>query len=432
MGEYVIKLPDIGEGVAEAELVEWSVAEGEQVREDQVLGSVMTDKANVEIPSPVEGKVTSLGALVGDTVAVGSIIVRLEVEGEGNHDAADIENLEPPKTVSAPETPVEKTDAPIDAPEPVEVSSPQPTPAMKDGAVSAFRQKGDKPLAAPSVRARALKSGVDLRIVPGSGPIGRITHEDLDVFLSGQQGQTHAATGLSANMSKQETSVIGLRRKIAQRMVQSSTEIPHITIVEEFDVTDIERLRASLNSKRKPDQVKLTLLPFLMRGLVETLKSYPQMNAHYDIETNKLTEYGGVHIGVATQTERGLIVPVAKHCESLDIWAQAAEVTRLSEAARSGDISREELSGSTITLSSLGALGGLASTPIINYPEVAIIGVNKMRIVPIWIDEKFVPRKVMNLSCSFDHRFIDGWDAAQFIQTLKGLIESPAEIFIGV
>ena len=422
MGEYVIKLPDIGEGVAEAELVEWNVAEGDLVREDQVLGSVMTDKASVEIPSPVAGKVTALGASLGETVAVGSVIVRLEVEGAGNNGEAE----EPPKA----KAPVAEKAKPEMA-KPTEKTAPN-TPPAKDGVISSFRKKGDKPLASPSVRGRALKSGIDLRIVPGSGPIGRITHDDLDAFISGQSGQTKPSSGQARDTSSQEIPIIGMRRKIAERMVRSATEIPHITIVEEFDVTDIERLRASLNNKRTPDQAKLTLLPLLMRGLVTTLKSYPQMNAHYDPETNMLTQYGGVHIGIATQTERGLVVPVVKHCEALNIWEQAAQVLRLSESAREGGISRDELSGSTITISSLGALGGLATTPIINYPEVVIIGVNKMRVVPVWIDEKFVPRKVMNLSCSFDHRFIDGWDAAQFIHTLKGLIESPAEIFIGV
>jgi len=392
MGEYVIKLPDVGEGVAEAEMVEWLVAVGDIVREDQVLGAVMTDKASVEIPSPVTGKVTALGASLGDTVAVGSILVRLDVEGEGNSDGSDMVEAEPAKMKPTPAT-VETPQEPIN--ETVKVK-----PITK-GVISSFRKKGDKPLASPSVRGRALKSGVDLRIVPGSGPIGRITHEDLDQFLSGSAAASKPSSHLSP-------------------------------IVEEFDVTDIERLRASLNSKRKDDQAKLTLLPLLMRSLVTTLKAYPQMNAHYDPERNILTQYGGVHIGVATQTERGLVVPVVRHCEALDIWAQAAEVLRLSEAARTGDISRQELSGSTITISSLGALGGLATTPIINYPEVAIIGVNKMRTAPVWMDDKFVPRKVMNLSCSFDHRFIDGWDAAQFIHTLKGLIESPAEIFIGI
>ena len=422
MGEYVIKLPDIGEGVAEAELVEWNVAEGDLVREDQVLGSVMTDKASVEIPSPVAGKVTALGASLGETVAVGSVIVRLEVEGAGNSGAAE----ELPKA----KAPVAEKAKPEMA-KPTEKTSPN-TPPAKDGVISSFRKKGDKPLASPSVRGRALKSGIDLRIVPGSGPIGRITHDDLDAFISGQSGQAKPSSGQARDTSSQEIPIIGMRRKIAERMVRSATEIPHITIVEKFDVTDIERLRASLNNKRTPDQAKLTLLPLLMRGLVTTLKSYPQMNAHYDPESNMLTQYGGVHIGIATQTERGLVVPVVKHCEALNIWEQAEQVLRLSESAREGGISRDELSGSTITISSLGALGGLATTPIINYPEVVIIGVNKMRVVPVWIDEKFVPRKVMNLSCSFDHRFIDGWDAAQFIHTLKGLIESPAEIFIGV
>jgi len=388
MGEYVIKLPDVGEGVAEAEMVEWLVAVGDIVREDQVLGAVMTDKASVEIPSPVTGKVTALGASLGDTVAVGSILVRLDVEGEGNSDGSDMVEAEPAKMKPTPAT-VETPQEPIN--ETVKVK-----PITK-GVISSFRKKGDKPLASPSVRGRALKSGVDLRIVPGSGPIGRITHEDLDQFLSGSAAASKPSSHLSPNTSQEEISIIGMRRKIAEQMVRSATEIPHITIVEEFDVTDIERLRASLNSKRKDDQAKLTLLPLLMRSLVTTLKAYPQMNAHYDPERNILTQYGGVHIGVATQTERGLVVPVVRHCEALDIWAQAAEVLRLSEAARTGDISRQELSGSTITISSLGALGGLATTPIINYPEVAIIGVNKMRTAPVWMDDKFVPRKRRNL-----------------------------------
>lgn len=430
MGDYVIKLPDVGEGVAEAELVEWLVAEGDVVAEDQPLGAVMTDKANVEIPSPVNGTVKSLGADIGDTVAVGAVLLRLDVDGEGNAD--DLGSA--PEPVDAPaiakaDTPPSKPAPTKPEPQPVSTQKESPLSLAAQGVFTQFRKDGERPLASPSVRRSALERGIDLRLVPGSGPIGQVTHADLDAYSTSPPVTGRRPQGVP-KLDVREVKVVGMRRKIAERMQQAMSEIPHITIVEEIDVTQLETLRSSLNAKKRDDQTKLTLLPFLMRAIVNGVRAYPEINALYDKSENLLKQFEGVHIGIATQTDRGLIVPVVRHCEALSLWSSAAEVSRVSAAARDGSADRSELSGSTITISSLGKFGGLATTPIINAPEMAIVGVNKMRTQPVWENGMFVPRKVLNLSCSFDHRFIDGWEAAQFIQIMKSQIENPAELFL--
>ncbi|RMB07932.1 dihydrolipoamide acetyltransferase family protein [Eilatimonas milleporae] len=439
MGEHVIKMPDIGEGVAEAELVEWNVAIGAQVREDEVLASVMTDKATVEIPSPRDGKILWFGADVGDTVAVGAPIIRLEVAGEGNVKPGEaLEDMPAPEKPEekAPEKSLEKpSEKPSGAAKPAPAPTPRPKPAPAPAAIMPAavprRAPGEKPLAAPSVRKRAMDAGVDLRHVPGTGGAGRITHGDLDAFIaSGGETAAPARTGHVADTSVTEIKVVGLRRKIAEQMATAKSRIPHITYVDEVDVTALEDLRARLNSDRKEGQPKLTLLPFLMRAMVRAIGEQPQMNARFDDEAGVIHRYGGMHMGVAAQTGGGLVVPVVRHAEALGLWATAAELSRLAEAARAGTATREELTGSTITITSLGKMGGIVTTPVINYPEVAIIGVNKIRTLPVWQDGEFVPRKMMNLSSSFDHRVIDGWDAAVFIQRIKGLLESPATIFI--
>jgi len=276
---------------------------------------------------------------------------------------------------------------------------------------------------------RAKDAGIDLRQVSGSGPAGRISHEDLDAFLSAGR-TTSAAQGMARNTEITEIKVVGMRRRIAEKMSLSKSRIPHITYVEEIDVTALEDLRAALNAARKPDQPKLTLLPFLMRAMAKAIGEQPEINSVYDDEAGIVRQHGGIHIGIAAQTPAGLVVPVARHVEARDIWDCGAEVGRLSEAAKSGTATREELSGSTITITSLGAMGGIATTPVINHPEVAIVGVNKMMMRPVWDGAQFIPRKMMNLSSSFDHRVIDGWDAARFIQRVKTLLETPALIFV--
>ncbi|MEL8056690.1 MAG: dihydrolipoamide acetyltransferase family protein [Pseudomonadota bacterium] len=430
MGEHIIKMPDIGEGVAEAELVEWAIEVGTQVREDDVLASVMTDKATVEIPAPKDGKIIWLGAEIGDTVAVGSPIIRMEVDGEGNiHPGETVEVVKTEAPAPEPETKVE----PKPEPKPEPVAKPAPAAAPQTSPPPAPRRaEGEKPLAAPSVRRRAMDAGVDLRRVAGSGPAGRIMHEDLDTYLSSADAGVAPATsnGLSADTSVKEIKVVGLRRKIAEQMSRAKSRIPHITYVDEIDVTAVEELRERLNKERKDGQAKLTLLPFLMRAMAKAIKDQPQMNARFDDEAGVIHQSGGMHMGVAAQTDNGLVVPVVKHVEAKSLRDCAAEVTRLAEAARTGTATREDLSGSTITITSLGKLGGIVTTPVINHPEVAIVGVNKIRTLPVWQDGEFVPRKMMNLSSSFDHRVIDGWDAAVFVQRIKGLLESPATIFI--
>ncbi|PZU89581.1 MAG: branched-chain alpha-keto acid dehydrogenase subunit E2 [Shinella sp.] len=425
MSEYVINMPDVGEGVAEAELVEWHVKPGDPVREDMVLAAVMTDKATVEIPSPVAGVVTWLAAEVGDSVAVRAPLVRINV-ASGSVAASPVEEPKPVAKAEMPVPPVQI--APAQEVVPPEVSEksgknePLPVPAVEAGV---------RPLAAPAVRYRAQASGVDLNKVKGTGPEGRITHEDLDAFLSSGSRVSGMAAGFGRNMAVEEIRITGLRRKIAEKVALSASRIPHITYVEEIDVTDLEELRAAMNGGRKPDQPKLTILPFLMRALVRAVDEQPAMNATFDDETGVVTRYGAVHVGIATQTPAGLSVPVVRHAEALGLWGCAAELVRVAEAARTGRAQREELTGSTITISSLGSLGGIVSTPIINHPEVAIIGVNKIATRPVWDGRgQFIPRRMMNLSSSFDHRVVDGWDAATFVQRLKTLLETPALIFI--
>ena len=447
MGEFLIKLPDVGEGVAEAELVEWLVEEGANVREDEALAAVMTDKATVEIPSPVEGKIIWLGAKVGEVVAVGSPIIRLEIDGEGNIRPGEAPAPEAPaaepETAPAKPAPSKSNGASAPAPEQRLASSaeaisavakPSAVTATSQRAVAPMRKEGEKPLASPAIRKRAADAGIDLRRVAGSGPAGRITHEDLDTYFargdSGWSGGGITNAGLAPDMRVTEIPVIGLRRKIAEKMQTAKSRIPHITYVDEIDMTALEDLRKELNDTRKEGRPKLTVLPFLMRAMVKAIAEQPQLNSIFDDDAGVVHQYGGCHIGVAAQTPNGLMVPVVRHAEARDVWDCASEIARLSDAARDGAASREELSGSTITITSLGAMGGIVTTPVINHPEVAIIGVNKMQVLPKWDGAEFRPRKVMNLSSSFDHRVIDGWDAAVFIQKIKSLLETPALIFI--
>jgi 2-oxoisovalerate dehydrogenase E2 component (dihydrolipoyl transacylase) len=421
MGEFIIKMPDVGEGVAEAELVEWHVKPGDPVREDMILAAVMTDKATVEIPSPVNGTVLWLGAEIGDTVAVKAPLVRIQVVGEGGE--ADAVPMAETVTIEPAEQPVETlASAPAaEAKKPIQ-------PALFTKAP--VQTLANKPLASPAIRLRAQDSGVDLRQVTGTGPAGRITHDDLDQFLTrGAQPQA-APAGLARKTAVEDIKVTGLRRRISEKMVLATSRIPHITYVEEIDVTDLEDLRATMNAGRKPDQTKLTILPFLMRAMVRTIDEQPVVNATFDDDAGIISRHAAVHIGIATQTPAGLTVPVVRHAEARGIWDCAAELVRLADAARTGSALREELSGSTITITSLGAMGGIVTTPIINHPEVAIVGVNKIMMRPVWDGNQFIPRKMMNLSSSFDHRVVDGWDAATFVQRIKALLETPALIFI--
>jgi len=430
MAEHTIKMPDVGEGVAEAELVEWHVKIGDPVREDTVLAAVMTDKATVEIPSPVEGEIAWLGAEIGDVVAVGSPLIRIKTAGGASDAPMDDEAGEAPVADGmaqegegvppppAKETPKVAAKAEVKPPE-------KSKPIFSSGAP---RAEGEKPLASPAVRLRAKEAGIDLRQVAGSGPAGRITHEDVDGFLSaGRQG---SVKGLSRRTDVEDIKIVGLRRKIAEKMALSKRSIPHITYVEEIDVTALEETRAAMNASKKPDQPKLTLLPFLMRAMARAIADQPELNAVFDDEAGIVHRHGGIHIGIAAQTANGLVVPVVRHVEARDIWDCGAEVARLADAAKAGTAGRDELSGSTITITSLGAMGGVVTTPVINHPEVAIVGVNKMMIRPVWYGSQFITLKRRNLSSSFDHRVIDGWDAARFIQRIKVLMETPALIFV--
>ncbi|WP_460154675.1 dihydrolipoamide acetyltransferase family protein [Pseudomonas sp. S2_G10] len=423
MGTHVIKMPDIGEGIAEVELSVWHVKVGDMVVEDQVLADVMTDKAMVDIPSPVHGKVIALGGQPGEVMAVGSVLISIEVEGAGNvkESAQPAPVKEAPVAAAKVETVVESKP----------VAAPSPKAAVCQGPMVA-RAADERPLASPAVRKHALDLGIQLRLVRGTGPAGRVLHEDLEAYLA--QGQSNASAPVAAayaqRTDEQQIPVIGMRRKIAQRMQDATQRAAHFSYVEEIDVTAVEELRTHLNEKHGATRGKLTLLPFLVRAMVVALRDFPQMNARYDDEAQVITRLGAVHVGVATQSDVGLMVPVVRHAEARSLWDSAAEIARLANAARNGKASRDELSGSTITLTSLGALGGIVSTPVLNLPEVAIVGVNKIVERPMVIKGQIVIRKMMNLSSSFDHRVVDGMDAALFIQAIRGLLEQPATLFV--
>ena len=435
---YVFKLPDVGEGTAEAELVGWHVKVGDTVSEDQILADIMTDKATVEITSPVSGTVVAIHGEAGAQVPVGGPLVSFKVEGKGNVSspfhldggragdggARAAAAGEAQKASSAPSAPARNPPA----------STPtQPSPIEGEGSRK-LSARGERPLASPAVRNRARDLGVELQFVPGSGPAGRIEHADLDAFVAG--GSKSSASGSSGGSTyaraegTTEVRIIGLRRKIAEKMAESVRRIPHITYVEEIDVTALEELRAHLNAKKSKDQSKLNVLPFIARAIVVALRDQPQINATYDDEAGVLTQHAAVHLGIAAQTPNGLMVPVVRHAEARDPYDTALEIARVSGAAKDGSAKREELSGSTITITSLGTLGGLVHTPIINHPEVAIVGPNKIEERVVVRNGQMVVRKMMNLSSSFDHRIVDGHDAAVFVQRIKGLLEHPATLWM--
>ena len=427
MGKFTFRLPDIGEGIAEAEIVTWHVKVGDRIEEDGRVADVMTDKATVEMESPVSGVVLEVAGEEGDMIAIGSPLVIIETDGEIAEDAhgspAVAERIEMENPAADDADRVNST-APAAAPD----APPEPAPALAQVAARASAPEAPhaKVLASPAVRARAKDLGVDLAQVKAAED-GRLRHADLDAFLAYSAGSGYRAAGTRA---KDETiKVIGLRRRIAENMAASKRNIPHFSYVEECDVTALEELRAQLNSVRgaKP---KLTMLPLLISAICRTLPQFPMLNARYDDEAGVVHRFGAVHLGMAAQTDAGLMVPVIRNAQDKNLWQLAAEIVRLAEAARTGSAKSEELSGSTLTVTSLGALGGVATTPVINRPEVAIIGPNRIIERPMFVPdgmggERIAKRKLMNISISCDHRVVDGWDAASFVQALKRLIETP-------
>jgi 2-oxoisovalerate dehydrogenase E2 component (dihydrolipoyl transacylase) len=426
MARYVFKMPDLGEGTVEAEVVAWHVEVGQWVEEDQVMAEVMTEKAAVEVPAPVSGRVVVRNGQPGDMVPVGSELIVFETEAEegGRAEGGKAEGgkAEGGKAVEA--------EAPAVAVAPA--SAPAAAP------IAASDVTGGRVKASPATRRRAREAGVDLRGVAGSGPGGRITRQDFDETLATRAraptpgaAAAVAASGLRApRTGTDEVKVIGVRRVIAQRLQEVKRNVPHFAYVEEVDVTELESLRAHMNERRPAGAGSLSYLPFIGLALARVLEDFPQCNAHYDAERNVLVRHRGVHLGIATQTPDGLKVPVVRHVEAQGLWPLAAEIRRVAEAARNGKAAREELSGSTVTLTSLGKLGGIVSTPILNAPEVAIVGVNKAIERPVVLGGAIAIRRIMNLSSSFDHRFVDGYDAAAMIQALKERLEHPATIFI--
>lgn len=429
---HLIKMPDLGEGIAEVELVAWHVKVGDVVAEDQVLVDVMTDKATVEIPSPVAGTVASLGGEVGEVLAVGAELIRIQLEGDG----ATAAEAAPQPAPAKAEAPAQKPKAEKKQP-PTKPSGPETSGKQAKSKAAAPASDGAKPIASPAVRARAWELGIDLRQVEAGGTAGRVMQADLDSFIAsgGPTGIAPRATEAAARPpvtpgATHQVKIIGLRRRIAQKMQDSKRRIPHYAYVEEVDVTELESLRASLNRRWGGQRGKLTLLPMLVRAIVLAVPDFPEVNALFDDEAGLLTKHDSVHVGIATQTDAGLMVPVLREAQTGDMWSHAAEITRLAEAARSGKAVRDELTGSTITITSLGKLGGIVSTPVINHPEVAIVGVNKIVERPMIRDGSVVARSMMNLSSSFDHRVVDGAKAAAFIQRVREMLEQPALLFI--
>lgn len=420
MARFTFNLPDIGEGIAEAEIVAWHVKVGDSISEDQPIADMMTDKATVEMESPVAGVVTKVAGEEGDVIAIGSMLVEIETASDVNDVSQCV-----PATKTEPVVAATVADEVPHAPEPVAapvaVSATEPktqeTPAVQPHA---------SVTASPAVRARAKDLGVDLTDVKASG--GHVRHADLDAYLSYGAGQGYRAPNSSAKRDDEAIKVIGMRRRIADNMAASKRHIPHFTYVEEIDVTAIEAMRADLNANRgsKP---KLTMLPMLIVAICKTIPQFPMINARFDDENGIVTRHGAVHLGMATQTDAGLMVPVIRDAQDRNIWQLATEISRLAEAARNGTAKSEELSGSTLTVTSLGPLGGIATTPVINRPEVAIIGPNKIVERPMFVGDSIEARKLMNLSISCDHRVVDGWDAASYVQALKKLIETPVLLF---
>jgi 2-oxoisovalerate dehydrogenase E2 component (dihydrolipoyl transacylase) len=427
----LVKLPDVGEGVAEAEIVEWHVAVGETVKEDQILAAVMTDKATVEIPSPRAGVVVELGGELGARLAVGSPLVGIRFGADDDHASNDSGDVaERDDRAEAGEVLVDPS-----VRSPIEVDrrlDPRPNSGHRNGAAGAEVSLAPaRPIASPAIRARAREAGIDLRLVSGSAAAGRITHDDLAGYVRSRSKEAGSGRIAQRNDAVEHIKVVGLRRRIAEKMAESTRRVAHFSYIEEIDVTALDELRKQLNARFADSRSKLTVLPFVVAALVLAVRDFPQVNGTYDDDKEIVSRHGAVHVGMATQTPSGLMVPVLFHAETLDLWACAAEIKRLADAARQGSAQREELSGSTITVTSLGDLGGVATTPVINRPELAIIGVNRMMIRPVWQDGQFVPRMMMNLSSSFDHRIIDGYEAAQFIRRMKELLEAPALLLVG-
>jgi 2-oxoisovalerate dehydrogenase E2 component (dihydrolipoyl transacylase) len=409
MAIYSFKLPDIGEGIAEAEVVAWHVKVGDVVEEDDALCDLMTDKATVEMTAPTSGRVVKIAGEVGDLIAIGSVLAEFEVEGD-----AEAALISPSLSREGEGVGASEASSPLPALREAEMDSPTPPPPLKGRGLV---------LASPAVRARAKDLGIDLSQVKTAGD--HVRHADLDAFLTYNSG--YRAPG--ANRPDEQIRVIGLRRRIAENMAASKRAIPHFTYVDEIDVTKLEALRTDLNETRggKP---KLTMLPLLIVAICRAIPDFPMINARYDDEAGEVTRSGAIHLGMATQTDAGLMVPVIRDAQDRNIWQLAAEITRLADAARSGKAKSEELSGSTLTITSLGPLGGIATTPVINRPEVAIIGPNKIVERPVFRDGVVVAAKLMNLSISCDHRVVDGWDAASFVQAVRRLIETPALLFV--
>ena len=428
MAKYDFKLPDIGEGVVEGEVVTWHVSVGDSVSEDDPIVDVMTDKATVTIPSPTDGTVLSLNGEVGDMIAVGSVLIEFDTDGTALEAPSDTEEPE----VVEEEKPEEEKKPSAKIERKVEVKEPEISKSIERSAPEIPVSSSKTVLASPAVRRRARESGIDLSSLNGSGPAGRIRHADIDAFVAGG-GAVMGAPPVAYSTKRSgisEVKIVGLRRKISEQMVKSAFSIPHFSYFEEVDVTELEALRQALNASRGEDQPKLTYLPFIMLALAKIMPEHPECNGYFYDEEGVVHRHEAVNLGIATQTDRGLYVPVVKNVEAMDVWQAASDLIRVSGAARTGTASLDDLTGSTFTITSLGREGGLGATPIINHPEMAILGVHKAREMPVVRSGNILVRRIMNLSSSFDHRVIDGADGASLVQHLKRMLEHPAMIFM--
>lgn len=428
MAKYDFKLPDIGGGVVEGEVVTWHVSVGDVVSEDDPIVDVMTDKATVTIPSPTDGTVVSLNGEVGDMVAVGSVLIEFDTDGS----APSIPELEDESEPIEEEAEEEQVEIPAKTEVREVVKSPEVSKPVQMSAPEIPISSSRTVLASPAVRRRAREANIDLASLSGSGPAGRVRHADIDAFVAGG-GAVMGAPPVAYSTKRSgvsEVKIVGLRRKISEQMVKSAFSIPHFSYFEEVDVTELEALRQALNTSRGEDQPKLTYLPFIMLALAKIMPEHPECNGYFYDGEGVVHRHEAVNLGIATQTDRGLYVPVVKNVESMDVWQAANDLIRVSGAARTGTASLDDLTGSTFTITSLGRDGGLGATPIINHPEMAILGVHKAREMPVVRSGNIVIRRMMNLSSSFDHRVIDGADGARLVQHLKKMLEHPAMIFM--
>jgi pyruvate/2-oxoglutarate dehydrogenase complex dihydrolipoamide acyltransferase (E2) component len=426
---FVFELPEIGEGVVEGEIVKWLVQVGESVKVDQPLCEIMTDKATVEISSPRAGVVKALHGNEGDVVKVHAPLVEIDESGAGDG-KPEAKPAEAKPTKPEPKAAPPKAAAP---PKPAPKAPPPPAPANGSNghAEPMAAAAGGKTLATPAVRSHARSAGVAIETVAGSGKGGRVTHADIDAVVAQPTAlKAPPALPIPSGAGDERIRIIGLRRKIAEKMVESYRTVPHFTYVDEIDATGLHDARANTKAIAERYGIKLTYIPFIMKALSVVFREFRTVNAVMDEKAFELVVRGEHNIGIATDTSAGLYVPVVKNVEQKSILELASEVEDLTQRTRDGKVALDELQGGTFTITSVGNIGGRFATPIINHPEVAILGVNQIHERPVVKDGQIVARRMMYLSPSFDHRVIDGAVAARFVSALKTVLEHPEALLL--